>query len=644
LLTRNAGAAIGPVNMLKGALLGLARFALIPIAIEIVVSGLAELDRLKKSLDDIAGFSSKEYQKQVKGLSKEEVNSRIIVNRRTQAAIVKEQKGYNIPILGALRGLFTGRDEELRARKGVVTTQAAVLTGAKGNLTQKQLDERRYGSTGTVAPMPEGVGGDSKKEKGKKERESQAAQLKLDLELSKEQFALDLQMINARLSENILEQNRLEAAKELLDLHYQIKGVRLEDIPEQEKQLKISKLEGDMNKVRLEANAKMQLALREETKAIEKNLKTASDGYRQEAIDQARYYQLLSEGINPELAKKFIAIENTFAEQKKLLDVQLKSAMAELNTAEATAQILKLKKDITPEGKANLQLTLDNIAALKEEIRQKQILAGQIPAQVTGAKDAATQLQAPAPLSATLQEGADAADKKLKDLADTGKLLVGTAGAIGDAFGNAFKGIMDGSMTAQQAFASLFQNVANYFTDMVAQMIAEWLKAQLIKGFMNIISMVIPGFGAAASVGGGFAGGASGFGGSFDAGIAPLPNIPNYSGAFTAANGGIAQGGFRAFASGGVVTGPTLGLVGEGRYNEAVIPLPDGKSVPVDLGGAGGSGQVISNIVVNVNSDGQSQSQQSGNGNAELGKKIEGAVKQVIVGELRPGGLLANRR
>jgi hypothetical protein len=65
----------------------------------------------------------------------------------------------------------------------------------------------------------------------------------------------------------------------------------------------------------------------------------------------------------------------------------------------------------------------------------------------------------------------------------------------------------------------------------------------------------------------------------------------------------------------------------------------------VDLGGMGGAGnQITSNIVVNVNSDGQSQSQQSGNGNAELGKKIEGAVKQVIVGELRPGGLLAGRR
>jgi murein DD-endopeptidase MepM/ murein hydrolase activator NlpD len=51
------------------------------------------------------------------------------------------------------------------------------------------------------------------------------------------------------------------------------------------------------------------------------------------------------------------------------------------------------------------------------------------------------------------------------------------------------------------------------------------------------------------------------------------------------ANGGIAFGGFRAFANGGTVSGPTLGLVGEGKYNEAVVPLPDGRSIPVQLGG-----------------------------------------------------------
>jgi tape measure domain-containing protein len=54
-----------------------------------------------------------------------------------------------------------------------------------------------------------------------------------------------------------------------------------------------------------------------------------------------------------------------------------------------------------------------------------------------------------------------------------------------------------------------------------------------------------------------------------------------------AANGAVWQGGFTAFANGGVVNGPTLGLVGEGKYNEAIVPLPDGRSIPVKM--AGGS-------------------------------------------------------
>jgi len=57
---------------------------------------------------------------------------------------------------------------------------------------------------------------------------------------------------------------------------------------------------------------------------------------------------------------------------------------------------------------------------------------------------------------------------------------------------------------------------------------------------------------------------------------------------FTAAEGGIIQGHFiplKAFATGGVVDRPTLGLVGEGRYPEAIVPLPDGRSIPVKFEG-----------------------------------------------------------
>jgi len=52
-----------------------------------------------------------------------------------------------------------------------------------------------------------------------------------------------------------------------------------------------------------------------------------------------------------------------------------------------------------------------------------------------------------------------------------------------------------------------------------------------------------------------------------------------------AANGAVWKGGFQAFANGGMVTSPTLGLVGEGKYNEAIVPLPDGRSIPVQMQG-----------------------------------------------------------
>jgi hypothetical protein len=62
-----------------------------------------------------------------------------------------------------------------------------------------------------------------------------------------------------------------------------------------------------------------------------------------------------------------------------------------------------------------------------------------------------------------------------------------------------------------------------------------------------------------------------------------------------AANGAVWSGGFRAFANGGMVTGPTLGLIGEGRYNEAIVPLPDGKSIPVQMRGQQSSRDLLSN-------------------------------------------------
>jgi tape measure domain-containing protein len=212
--------------------------------------------------------------------------------------------------------------------------------------------------------------------------------------------------------------------------------------------------------------------------------------------------------------------------------------------------------------------------------------------------------------------------------------MQGIASSIGDSFGTAFKGIITGSMTAQEALAGMFQSIADHFADMVAKMIAEWLKAQLIKGFMSILGMLIPGGGG--GIGAGLSSG-------FDAGPSSAidTSAAGWGTAFNTplkfANGGIAAGGFTAFANGGMVTGPTMGLVGEGRYNEAIVPLPDGKSIPVELAGGGSSSPTV---IVNVDAKGSQVEGNEQNAN-QLGRVISAAVQTELIKQQRPGGLLA---
>jgi tape measure domain-containing protein len=208
--------------------------------------------------------------------------------------------------------------------------------------------------------------------------------------------------------------------------------------------------------------------------------------------------------------------------------------------------------------------------------------------------------------------------------------LQSIASTLGESFGNAFSSIITGASTVQEALAGMFKSISDSFAKMVADMISKWITTQALQGFQRIFSAALPALGAA------------GFGGNFDAGIAPLSNIPSYSGAFaTAANGAVWQGGFQAFASGGIVTGPTMGLVGEGRYNEAIVPLPDGKSIPVDLGG--GAGASTTNVIVNVDAKGT-----NAQGNEDVARQLGGvisvAVQSEIVRQQRPGGLLASSR
>lgn len=121
------------------------------------------------------------------------------------------------------------------------------------------------------------------------------------------------------------------------------------------------------------------------------------------------------------------------------------------------------------------------------------------------------------------------------------------------------------------------------------------------------------------------------------------PLFSAISGMLPFANGGIMtdQGSMplNRYANGGIANSPQLAMFGEGRMPEAYVPLPDGRSIPVTMNGNSGGD---TNVVVNVNMDaGQTKTQGDSQRGTDLGMVIAGVVKQELINQRRPGGLLA---
>ena len=83
-------------------------------------------------------------------------------------------------------------------------------------------------------------------------------------------------------------------------------------------------------------------------------------------------------------------------------------------------------------------------------------------------------------------------------------------------------------------------------------------------------------------------------------------------------------------------------LFGEGSRPEAYVPLPDGRSIPVTMSGAGVGGDVF-NISVSLTASGAS-SRGDDPGGRDLGRAIASAVRQELLAQKRAGGLLDGRR
>jgi len=194
--------------------------------------------------------------------------------------------------------------------------------------------------------------------------------------------------------------------------------------------------------------------------------------------------------------------------------------------------------------------------------------------------------------------------------AEVAKVNATELGQLGQAIGDsltssmqsAFDGLIQGTMTAKEAFASM----ATSMLQSIAKVIAELLTAKLLTAAL----------------------GGSSFG--------SFLGIPAGKTGGVFSNGGKVSG----YATGGVAKGPGSGYPAILHGTEAVVPLPNGKSIPVDMKNAGQNNNVTVNVSMNGQGGAQQNTQSDGSQGANLGAAIAAAVQKELHNQKRAGGIL----
>lgn len=254
--------------------------------------------------------------------------------------------------------------------------------------------------------------------------------------------------------------------------------------------------------------------------------------------------------------------------------------------------------------KARLALTETRLSL--EDNRIKQINATRNEKQVL--KEQEQQLQKTIELRSLAIENIEYATSSI------GELEMSVKDSFAGSLESAFNGIITGTMSVKEAFASMATSILQSLAKIVSQRLA-----------LSILTSMIPGsFGAGAGVSDGSTGGdlLSSIVGGYRYGgvVSNSTKVPGYS------TGGIAKGrqsGYPAILHG----------------TEAVVPLPNGKSIPVEMKN---SSSQQNNIVVNISSEGSMSTNQS-NSDAQsegLGRAIAVAVQKELQNQKRSGGIL----
>jgi TP901 family phage tail tape measure protein len=156
-----------------------------------------------------------------------------------------------------------------------------------------------------------------------------------------------------------------------------------------------------------------------------------------------------------------------------------------------------------------------------------------------------------------------------------GDLVANQLQALTGGLADMFVGVMDGSKDSSEAWKEFAANFIKGLLQMTMQMLMMYGVSLMLQSLGIPVGVMMGGANVAAQA----------MGGVNEGGLGELVPVKGF------ATGGVVEGlgrmtPVRGYATGGpIVNEPHVALIGEGQYNEAVVPLPDGRSIPVQMTG-----------------------------------------------------------
>lgn len=350
-----------------------------------------------------------------------------------------------------------------------------------------------------------------------------------------------------------------------------------------------------------------------------------------------------------DLIKKFAnSTKNADVETKLNAFNTLQNKLEELNDSS-----ILLKEQLELTKRAYEEQNITNMATASN--------FGSDPEALTKAVDyfRVTANQSSRELDGTVKSFVDSFNSGIDKFSDTlvDDLILGSE-SIGDALKNAGKSAL---LSIQQQLADDLKKqisagikniLGGTFSGLTDGTEANTISINTLTTSINTLTTTMGGVAAqqeASSSGGwlkeaiGFIGGLFSFGSSStEAGVDSFTaNTPGYSVDTNLMDAGLP---IQRFAKGGITNG--ISIAGE-EGPEAVVPLPDNRSIPVSFMGnnmSNSSGDSF-NISINVSDSGNSQQSDTSNKDRnEFARIISETVQQEIVRQKRPGGTLYGRR